>query len=368
VLKCVVICAVVIAIGSVAPAEEPGKVIAGADISMLPEIEKAGGVYRNADGMPGDAIAILHQHGCTLFRVRLFVDPGTDFNGTYGATQNLPYVRALAKRIAAAGGKLLLDIHYSDTWADPGKQFKPAAWKDLPFDALVQKVHDYTADVLKTLADDGVHPEMVQVGNEITAGMLWPDGKLLNTPPDKEDQQWRNFSTLFNAGAKAVRETQTPDHPIRIVLHIHGGGKQGMAKWFFEKLNRNPVDYDIVGLSFYPAWDDSMDALKQNLADAIHICNKDVLIAETSYPWHQLPDKSGPTMAWPQTKEGQTQFVKDLTALLAAAPGHHAIGFVWWYPEAIPAGSLQIWRSGYEALFGQTGEALPAMDAFNTAK
>jgi arabinogalactan endo-1,4-beta-galactosidase len=259
-------------------------------------------------------------------------------------------------------------LHYSDTWADPGKQFKPARWKDLPFDSLVQQVHDYTADVLKTLATNGALPDMVQVGNEITGGMLWPDGKVLNASPESEAQQWQRFAALLNAGAKAVREAQSPNHPIRIVLHIHGGGKAGLPKWFFEKLDRNPVDYDVIALSFYPAWDDSMDALKQNISDVITLSGKNVLIAETSYPWKQLPDIKDKPMRWPQTPEGQKQFLHDLKAVLADAPQHKAIGFVWWYPEAVPAGSLNIWRNGFEALFDETGKPLPALGIFQFEK
>jgi arabinogalactan endo-1,4-beta-galactosidase len=127
---------------------------AGVDISMLPEIEKAGGKFSDQD-KPGDAIEILRRHGCNLFRVRLFVQPSTDFNKSYGATQDLPYVIALAKRIAAAHAMFMLDIHYSDTWADGGKQFKPASWKELGLDQLEKRVYDYTADVLKQLQDAG---------------------------------------------------------------------------------------------------------------------------------------------------------------------------------------------------------------------
>ena len=297
----------------------------------------------------------------------MFVDPSTDFNKSYGATQDLKYVRALAKRIKSAGGSFLLDIHYSDTWADPGKQFKPEKWKDLSFDDLVKKVHDYTADVLNALKEDGALPNMVQIGNEITGGMLWPDGKVLDAPPDGQAEQWRRFSVLLNAGAKAVRQAQTPEHPIRIMIHIHGGGKPGLPKWFFDKLNANPVDFDVVGLSFYPAWDDSINALKQNINDVITGSGKDIIVAETSYPWRELPgSKDKPAMRWPQTPEGQAQFLKELQSILSDAPQHKAIGFIWWYPEAIPVGSLGIWRNGSEALFDQTGKPLPCLDLFGT--
>jgi arabinogalactan endo-1,4-beta-galactosidase len=347
--------------------------IAGADISMLPAIEKAGGVYRQ-DGKPADAIQILRDHGCNMFRVRLFVKPSTDFTKTYGAVQDLDYVRALAKRIKKAGGGFTLDIHYSDTWADPGKQFTPADWKSLDFDALKRQVGDYTTSVLKDLQTNDCLPDMVQVGNEITAGMLWPLGKVVYSPPDtveNETRQWKRFAELFNAGAAAVRKVSADSKkPIRIILHIHGGGRDGLPKWFFGKFNSNPADYDVIGLSFYPAFDDSLDNLKQNLQDVIQATGKDVILSETSYPWKTLPDQTSPAMQWPQTKEGQKKFLEDLTTTLHAAPDHHVLGFMWWYPEAIHMDGLNIWRDGGEGLFDDQGNALPALDVYrqNTLK
>jgi len=339
--------------------------ISGCDVSMLPTIEKTGGVFSDGDKR-GDAIQILAAHGCNLFRVRLFVKPDPDYVKNFGAVQDLAYVRGLAKRIKATGALFLLDIHYSDSWADPGKQFMPQEWKGLDFEALEQKVHDYTLGVLKDFQADGTMPDMVQVGNEITAGVLWPQGQVLDVPATHESAQWDHFARLIAAGATAVRSMQTPSHPIRIVIHIHGGGKEGMAKYFFRKFKLDPADYDIVGLSFYPAWDDSIDYLKQNLADSIELTGKDVILAETSYPWKELPDKKGlATLRWPQTPEGQEQYLHDLTASLRAAPGHHGIGFIYWYPEAIPTpGFPRVWRQGYEALFDQSGKALPALETY----
>jgi len=339
--------------------------ITGADVSMLPTIEKCGGVFSDG-GKRGDAIQILADHGCNLFRARLFVKPDPDYVKNFGAVQNLDYVRALAKRIKATGALFLLDIHYSDTWADPGKQYTPDDWKDLDFDATERKVHDYTIQVLKDFQADGTMPDMVQVGNEITAGVLWPQGQVLDVPAAQEDEQWRRFARLIAAGCRAVRESQTATHPIRIMIHIHGGGKEGMAKYFWGKFQLSPDLYDIVGLSFYPAWDDSIDFLKQNLIDATRITGKDVILAETSYPWNALPDKIGlATLQWPQTPQGQKQYLHDLTATLRAAPDHHGKGFIYWYPEAIPSPRLpRVWRQGYEALFDQSGNALPAADSF----
>jgi len=339
--------------------------ITGADVSMLPTIEQCGGVFSD-NGKPGDAIAILARHGCNLFRVRLFVDPDPDYVKNFGAVQSLDYVRALARRIKPTHAIFLLDIHYSDTWADPGKQITPADWKALDFDATEKKVHDYTAQVLRTFQADGTMPDMVQVGNEITAGVLWPQGQVLDVPAGEESRQWDHFARLISAGCRAVREAQTTAHPIRIMIHIHGGGKEGMAKYFWGKFKLAPDLYDIVGLSFYPAWDDSIDSLKQNLVDAIQLTGKDVILAETSYPWSPLPDKIGlSTLQWPQTPQGQKEYFTDLKAVLRAAPDHHGKGFIYWYPESIPTPRWpNIWRQGFEALFDRSGNALPALLSF----
>ena len=340
----------------------------GADVSMLPEIERAGGVYKD-QAQARDCLRILADHRFNLFRIRLFVNPNSDFAKSHGATQSLDYVRALAKRVKDVGGTFLLDLHYSDTWADPGKQHKPAAWKDLDFDALEQRVGDYTRDVLADLEKHGVGPDIVQVGNEITGGMLWPDGKVLDAKGDDQHRQWSRFARLLNSGARAVRSASTASHPIRVMLHIHGGGREGMAKWFFgQQLGRYPVDYDIVGVSFYPAWDDQLDALKQNLADVIRVTGKDVIVAETSYPWREIEDlKSKGTLRWATTPAGQKQFLQELVAVIREAPEGRGRGLIYWYPEAIEVPKLHIYRGGGEALFDRDGNALPAMALFKTA-
>jgi len=336
--------------------------LVGADISMLPEIEKAGGIYRS-DGKAVDAITIFRDHGFNLFRIRLFVNPTKDFNSSWGATQDLDYVRALAKRTKDAGATILLDIHYSDTWADPGKQTKPAAWKDLSIEALEKQVYDYTSSVLRDLQQAGAAPDLVQVGNEITPGLLWPEGKVLYAPKDQEEVQWQRFARLFSAGARAVRDCSSNDHPIRVVLHIHGGGEKGLPLWFFNKFTRNATDFDVIGLSFYPGHRESLDDLKQNLHDVIQKFNKDVLIAEVAYPWKSTDDaaSAGANRRWPQTGDGQAAFARELVDVVRSAPGGHGIGVVWWYPEAIPVKGLGIWKEGAMALFDENGNALPAM-------
>ena len=347
-----------------AAAAEPAWV-AGADVSALPSLERLGSVYRDR-GTPGDALAILRAHGCDLVRIRLFVAPDPNAPAG-GAGQNLEQVIALAKRVRATHARFLLDLHYSDTWADPTHQLTPTSWRSLDAAALERRVHDYTATVLRACAAAGVTPDLVQVGNEITAGILWPTAQLYKATGDREQQQWRTFARLLDAGCRAVREASTPAHPIRIILHVDGGGKRGYPGHFFRKLatlpvgpDGKPVDFDVIGLSFYPAWGDSLDALKWNLSDLIGTYGKDVLVCETSYPWRTLAGIRGNVMDWPQTPQGQKRFLDDLTAVLSAQPDGHAIGYVWWYPEAVPLPGHHIWRNGFEAWFDGQGNLLPA--------
>ena len=367
-LNLTVVCLALAGAFAVARASAAAPFFAGADISMLPELEKAGAVYHDQDGKPADAIKVFRDSGVNLFRLRLFVNPTHDFNKSWGATQDLDQVRALAKRVKSSGARFLLDLHYSDTWADPGKQGKPAAWKDLSFDDLQKQVHDYTASVLRDFKDAGAMPDMVQVGNEIAPGMLWPDGKVIhNGPEQQQDESWQKFAKLFDAGAKAVREASTSDHPIRVVLHIHGGGHQGLPKWFFGKFTRYSNDFDVIGLSYYPGPKENFDDLRQNLRDVIDGWGKDVLIAEVAYPYRETDDAPDPNRKWPLTREGQAQFVKELLDAVRAAPNGRVIGVAWWYPEAMPVKGLGIWKQGANGLFDEQGNPLPALKVFGAA-
>jgi arabinogalactan endo-1,4-beta-galactosidase len=317
----------------------------GVDISMLPEIERAGGVFRDASGKPADAVKIFRDAGVNLFRVRLFVEPSKDFNKVWGATQDLPMVRALSKRIKDAGGLLLLDLHYSDTWADGMKQAKPKAWEGQSFEQLERTLHDYTASVLADLKGAGATPDMVAIGNEIAGGMVWPEGKVLDATPEEAPRQWANFSRLLNAGARAVREASTPEHKIEVMVHIHGGGREKLPQWFYGKLQQNPVDFDIIGLSVYPAWGDSFEHFAKNMNDLATTYDKPVIAAEVGYPWKPEEDvKDQKLMPWPQTPEGQVAFIRDLKKLLKDAPPGIGAGFIWWYPEALHSNGLYLWH------------------------
>ena len=317
----------------------------GADISSLSDLEKLGAVFHD-QGKPVDAITLFHTRGMNLFRLRLFVNPDHDFNKSGGATQDLAMVLALAKRIKNSGAGFSLALHYSDTWADPAHQTKPAAWKDLPFDALKIKVTSYTTEVLQAMKNNHTNPDIVEVGNETTNGMLWPDGHI--------GKNWDNYCQLLTAGTNAVR-SQLPD--ARILIHINAGGKSGVPLWFFSHLQDHKMDYDLIGLSFYPTWNDSLDSLRKNLVD-LSAFNKNILVIETAYP--HKPMTRTPQTQWPMSPGGQTQFLHDLIAAVKSAPNHLGVGVVWWYPEAVPLAHENIWNGGAMGLFDDQANLLPA--------
>ena len=357
-----------------ASAHTPSTFYLGADISTLPDVERRGGLYMDGD-KPGDALAIFMKNGWTCFRLRIWVDPRNGVNG-------LDYTTKLAKRIKDAGGVLMLDFHYSDWWADPQKQNKPAAWANLDFDSLVKRTQEYTAHVIKTLKDAGATPDFVQVGNEITGGMLWPDGQVkvplstvkvfggdvtVITPPQPYDdaRQWNHLIRLIKADVHGVRSVTTPQDHVRIVIHIDCGGDWPVTQWYFDHLTKAGVDYDVIGQSYYPNWHGTLENVRDNLFHTIERYHKDVMIVETAYPSRsaRLSAAAAKNMIWPMTPEGQKQFLADLIRTVREAPGGHGIGVNYWHPEAtfIP-GSTNRW-SGPDAnsLFDAKGSPLPAM-------
>jgi arabinogalactan endo-1,4-beta-galactosidase len=347
----------------------------GADISTLSQVERRGGVYRDG-GRPGDALAIFMKNGWTCFRLRIWVDPRNGVNGLECTTK-------LARRIKDAGGIFMLDFHYSDWWADPQKQNKPAAWANLDFDALVRQVESYTANVVKTLKEAGATPDFVQIGNEITGGMLWPDGQVkvpLSTvkvyegdvkvmmPPEPYDdvKQWQHLIRLLKAAGAGVRSVTAPADHVRIIVHIDCGGDWPVTKWYFDHLTKANVDFDVIGQSFYPNWHGTMGNLRDNLRKTINRYHKDVMVVETAYPSRDvhLSPAAAKNMVWPMTPEGQKQFLADLIKTVKEAPEGRGIGVNYWHPEAtyVTNAVNNGWRPDANSLFDNKGNALPAMN------
>lgn len=363
----VVVCLLLSACGGGADANAPGggplPPLRGADVSALERVEQAGAGFRDA-GQPGDAIAILRAHGSNLFRLRLFVSP----NGQEVQVNDLDYTVRLAARIQAAGARLLLDLHYSDTWADPGHQVTPAAWDSLDIDTLEVQVEGYTALVMDRLRQAGIVPAIVQVGNEVDDGMLWPLGRISGTLPDTV-AGWVNFTRLLQAGIRGVRAGLTPADTVRVLVHYSNGGSTGGTRWFFDHLEAYGVSYDLIGLSYYPMWHGPLADLRANLQATAARYGRDILVVETAYPWRAGGwEGMGPNradMTWRITRGGQAAFLQDVLETVAATAGGRGIGVLWWYPEAILVPGLFIWGGGSLALFDAGGNALPALSEFD---
>ena len=249
--------------------------ILGADISFLPELEHKG-IKFSDKGVSKDAIEILKDHGFNYIRLRIFNNPSSDsgYSPKLGFC-DLLHTLAMAKRVKKLGLKLLLDFHYSDTWADPGKQFLPAAWKSLSFSELKKALNIYTKDVLQQMKDQGTLPDMVQIGNEINHGIDWPVGSIAE--PD-------NLAQLLSAGIAAVKAV---DPSTIIMLHVALGGQNDESVSFINSMLKRGVHFDVIGESYYPKWHGTTDDLRDNLNDLIKRFNKEIVVVEYS----QLKDE-----------------------------------------------------------------------------
>jgi arabinogalactan endo-1,4-beta-galactosidase len=343
----------------------PASVFLGADVSALERIEQGGGVFRDG-GKPGDAIAILRAHGGGIFRLRLFVNP----NDSDVQVNDLAYTIRMARRVKAAGARLLLDFHYSDTWADPGRQTTPAAWASLGMDSLAQRLAGYSTDVITQLKQAGALPDIVQVGNEVDDGLLWPLGQLYGA--GDTTVQWTQFTRLLKAGISGVRAALGPGDSVRIMLHYSQGGSSGGTQWFFDHMDAYGVPYDLIGLSYYPWWHGTLAQLQNNLVATALRYGRDVAVVETSYPWRAggwesiaATGSNLAAMTWTVSPDGQAQFLRDVLGAVAAVPNGHGAGVVWWYPEAIQVPGLNVWGGGSLALFDAGGDILPAAGEFS---
>lgn len=246
-----------------------GKML-GADISFLPQLEDRGMKFSD-NGIEKDAVRILKDHGFNYVRLRIFNEPARDsgYSPKKGFC-DLTHTKQMAKRVKDAGMKLLLDFHYSDYWADPGKQYKPAAWKGNSFEELKQSLYDFTKTVIKELKDQGTTPDMVQVGNEINHGIVWPEGSVNNID---------SLAQLVNAGIAGVKAV---DPSIIIMLHVALGGQNSESVFFLNNMIARDVPFDVIGESYYPRWHGTLDDLRDNLNDLAKRYDKDLIVVEYS--------------------------------------------------------------------------------------
>ena len=360
------------------------------DVSSLPE-ETALGARFYDEGKEGDALEILKKYGANSLRIRLWNDPYSEDGKPYGAgTSDFTKLVALASAGKKLGYSYLLDLHYSDFWADPGKQIKPKAWKDFGVDELEQAVYDFTLENLTKIINAGVNVTMIQVGNELSNGLLWPEGKVPN---------YDNIAKFVNAGIRACRKVNAD---IPIMIHLDNGGNNELyVRWFTNFIERGE-EFEYIGLSYYPFWHGSLDQLEFNMNDIAKRFNKDLIIAEVSMgftmdsyqEYEKLADSERKGYAtkpelvekidYPMTIEGQADFTKDFLNRVANVVDDHGKGFFWWEPAWIPVpgsgwatpASLNYMNDpgpcgnewANQALFDYDGNVLPALDVIKNFK
>jgi arabinogalactan endo-1,4-beta-galactosidase len=314
----------------------------GADVSFLAHAEKNGTVFKDG-GAPKPGLAIFRDHGYNWVRLRLFHSPTRLPN-------NLDYTIELAQEAKQLGFKFLLNYHYSDTWADPQKQFIPAAWDGMSHDELVDAVFAYTRDTIAAFREAGVMPDMVQIGNEVIGGMLWPDGRL--------PANWNNFADLVKAGIRGVDAGRGDAPRPLLMVHIDKGGSIPATKHFFDKCAEHGIEFDVIGQSFYPWWHGSLDELRQNMAFMAERYNKDIYLVEVAYNWRtaEYDDQPGP---FPETPEGQRQFLAGVDRIVRETPNNRGKGIFWWEPAVARSPIAS------RGMFDRSGNALPVITVFD---
>jgi arabinogalactan endo-1,4-beta-galactosidase len=309
--------------------------VKGADIGWLSQMEATGYKFYDTTNVQTDCLVILKERGINTVRLRVFVNPSGDkVNGHCSKKE----VAAMALRAKSMGMRVLIDFHYSDSWADPGKQNKPAAWASHTFSQLLTDVFDHTFEVLDTLSSIGAKPDWVQIGNEISNGMLWPDGSTSN---------WEQLAQLLNKGYDA---TKAVDSTIKVIIQLDGGNDSAKFRNFFDHAQSNGVRYDIIGASYYPYWIGSdytvtIDDLGDNLDDMTTRYGKEVMVVETGGLYYQVQNTYDMLVA--------------VIRKVLAVPGNMGLGMIYWEPEG-----ERSW-SGYDlSCWGTNGQPTRALNAF----
>jgi arabinogalactan endo-1,4-beta-galactosidase len=307
----------------------------GADVGWLPQMEATGYQFYDTDGSQKECLQLLKDRGMNTIRLRVFVNPNDDKASGHCSKEETVVMALRAQKI---GMRVMIDFHYSDSWADPAKQNKPAAWENHSFLELLNDVYNHTFDVISALKIAGVTPEWVQIGNEIPGGMLWPDGSTNN---------WNQLGQLLNKGYDAVK---TVDKNIKVIVHVDEGNNNAKFRTFFDNATAQKVKYDVIGLSYYPFWikkdySETIADLEFNLNDMVNRYNKEVMIVEVG---------------------GEDNKVQNTYELLVATikavknvPNNKGLGVLYWEPQGAKS-----W-SGYSlSAWLPDGKPSPALNAF----
>lgn len=316
----------------------------GGDISMLPRYEADASGYKDVNGNKISNMLTWFTQDCgwNTFRVRIFVNPQQKSQGNtdYSVCQDLAYVKALGKRIKDAGAYFMLDFHYSDEWVDATHIQAPAAWKGLSDDLMADSLGQYTHRVLQALKAAGATPDLVQVGNEIMYGLC----DIQVHPYNNAGDNWTGYLKLLKAGCNAVR-SECPE--AKIIIHTDRPNNAEYNRYYYKKLIDNGVDYDIIGLSYYPFWHGYLSSLTSTINNLnSNFPDKRVQIVECAYNFQNWPS-SGVTYdtrsTWPCSVEGQYNFVRDLVNTLK--PITNVDGINYWFPEEAGNGDYVNWSS-----------------------
>lgn len=318
-----------------APGPTPGPVPAefakGADVSWVTEMEAAGRKFYNPSGTEQDLLVILKNLGMNTVRLRVWVNPANGWNGKAD-------VVAKALRAKNQGMRVMINFHYSDTWADPGKQTKPAAWAGQDINGLKTALANHTTDVLTALKSAGITPEWVQVGNETNDGLLWPEGRASTNTA--------NFAQLVNAGYDAVKAVFPS---AKVIVHLSNGWDNNLFRWLFDGLKNNGGKWDVIGMSLYPTpsdWATLNSQCLANMNDMVSRYGKEVMVVEVGMSWDQ------PTVAH--------SFLTDIMAKTKSVIGNKGLGVLYWEPEA-----YNNWQGYTLGAFDNSGKPTVALNAFN---
>lgn len=303
----------------------------GADVGWLHQMEATGYKFYNTNGEEEDCLNILKEHGINSIRLRAWVNPA---NGHCSTDE----VIEMGIRSKAMGFRLMIDLHYSDSWADPEKQKKPAAWENHSFDELVSDVYDYTLEVMNALKAKDISPEWVQIGNEITNGMLWPEGSTEN---------FKQLSKLLNSGYEAVKEVFKN---AKVIIHLDQGDDRNRFISFFDKHKVNGGKYDVIGVSYYPYWvkkdyTETIDNLINNLVEFIKRYDKEVMVCEIGGEDTDITNNYN--------------MLKEVIMRVKAIPEGKGLGVFYWEPQG-----AYNWSKYKLSIWGEDGKPTAALEAF----
>jgi arabinogalactan endo-1,4-beta-galactosidase len=302
----------------------------GADISWLSQMETASIKFYNETGVQTDCMSLLKSIGMNTVRLRVWVNPVLGYN-------NAADVLAKAIRAKNAGLRIMVNFHYSDTWADPGSQTKPAAWLGQDIATLKTSLAAHTTAVLSQLKNNNVTPEWVQVGNETNDGMLWPEGKA--------STNMANFAQLVNAGYDAVKAVFAS---AKVIVHVSNGNDNNLFRWMFDGLKANGAKYDVIGMSLYPTatnWASMNTLCLANMNDMIVRYNKEVMIVEVGMSWDKATDCNA--------------FLTDIISKTKSIANNKGLGVLYWEPQA-----HNNWQGYTLGAFDNAGKPTIALTAF----